>query len=239
MTYDDLWGGADQIHCEDLSLDNEEWEQTCEDVKAVSDHVPEVLRYYLPPKGDANAFSLYRSQAFKEGDEFIAASLASAGETIDMMQVNFSLEMICMLNVIFPDTCTIDNALPYMDSLIEAIENNGARVRVIMENTNSNGLENRIGGIVLMNELERLGMSDHVDLRFYDGKIHAKASLIDGELLIIGSQNMHYSSWGEDGLTEYSLAVDDPDAIAEFMDLFESKWQDSIPFEEAKYGTSP
>ena len=77
------------------------------------------------------------------------------------------------------------------------------------------------------------------ELRFYNGKIHAKGTLIDDTLLIIGSQNMHYSSWGEGGLTEYSMATNDPQAIAEYQALFEAKWQEAVPFEEAEFSTSP
>jgi phosphatidylserine/phosphatidylglycerophosphate/cardiolipin synthase-like enzyme len=209
--YDDMWNGADQVHCENLNPpDGSDWRDTCQELKATPSHLPEVLRAYLPPEGNANSFSLYRSIAYKLGDEFIATSLAAASESIDMMEVNFSLEMICMLNLVFPDVCTIDNALPWMDAVLDAIENNGAKLRVIMENTNSNGMENRVAGRVLLDELERRGLSDHAELRFYSGKIHAKSVLFDDQFLIIGSQNMHYSSWGERGLNEFSVSTDDP-----------------------------
>jgi hypothetical protein len=58
-----------------------------------------------------------------------------------------------------------------------------------------------------MDELARLGLEEQVELRFYNGKIHAKSILMDGELLIIGSHNLHYSAWGDTGLNEYSLAT--------------------------------
>ena len=58
-------------------------------------------------------------------------------------------------------------------------------------------------------------------------------------MLIIGSQNLHYSAWGEKGLAEYSVTTDDPTAIAEYKAMFEEKWQDAVPFEDAEYGTSP
>ncbi len=239
--YDDMWEGANQIHCEDFfPSDGSDWKDTCQELKGVADHVPEVLRYYLPTDGSDSAFSLYRNNVFKEGDEFIAASIAAAEETIDMMEVNFSLELICMVNIVFPDVCTIDNALPWMDALLEAIEKNNIKVRVIMESTNSNGLENRVAGNVLMDELERLGLDHLVELRFYNGKVHAKSLLIDNQLLFIGSQYMHYSSWGAgSGLNEYSIATDDPQAIDEYNALFETKWGQSTPFEEVEYGTSP
>jgi hypothetical protein len=241
-TYDDMWVGSDQIHCEEFHpADGSDWTETCQEVKGTGDHVPEVLRTYLPPEGDTNAFSLYRTTEIKEGDVFIATALASAEESIDMTQVNFALEMVCMANIVFPDVCTFDDALPYMNAMVEAIESNHVHVRVIMETTNSNGLENRVAGTVLMDELElrEPGLSDLVELRFYNGKIHAKGTLIDGRLLIIGSQNMHYSAWGEGGLTEYSMATNDSQAVAEYQALFEAKWEEAIPFEEAEFGTSP
>jgi len=239
-TFDDLWSGADQIHCEDFHPpDGSDWLDTCRHVQATSGHVPEVLRTYLPPDGEDHAFSLYRTKDHKEADTFIAASLASAQESIDLIHVNFSLKMICMANLIFPDACTIDDALPWMNAILEAVEKNPVKVRVIMENANSNGLENRVAGNVLLAELERRGLSDRVELRFYHGKLHAKSTLIDDQLLIIGSMNMHYSSWGADGLTEYSLATDTPAAIAEYQALFETKWAEAIPFKEAKFQTSP
>jgi len=238
--YDDMWAGADQVYCEDFHPeDGSDWQDTCVEKKAVADHVPEVLRYYLPPNGNDNAFSLYRNIIFKEADNFIATDLASSTDTIDMMETNFSLEIVCMLNIIFPDFCTIDDALPWMNAMLESVRNNHTHVRAIMENTNSNGLENRVAGQVLMDELTRLGLDDQVELRFYSGKIHTKSILMDSKLLIIGSQNTHYSAWGERGLNEYNLATDDPDAIAEYKAFFETKWQQSIPFEEAEYGTSP
>jgi phosphatidylserine/phosphatidylglycerophosphate/cardiolipin synthase-like enzyme len=144
-----------------------------------------------------------------------------------------------MLNIVFPDFCTFDDALPWMNAMLDAIETNGVKVRVIMENTNSNGLENRVGGVVFMDELERRGLQDLVELRFYNGKLHAKSLLIDDELLFIGSQNMHYSSWGDGGLAEYNLTTDDPQAIAEYQALFETKWAEATPFEETPYATSP
>ena len=237
--YDDMWGGADQVYCDYYPTDEQEWQDTCEELVAQADHAPEVLTAYLPPEGSSHSFSLYRTMKIKEGDNFIEASLANAQESIDMIQVNFSLDLICMANLIFPDLCSIDNALPFMHAMIEAIENNGVYVRVIMENTNSSGLENRVAGVVLLEELQSRGLEDHVELRFYDGKVHAKASNIDNQLLIIGSQNMHYSAWGESGLSEHSLTTNDPRAIEEFNAMYETKWEEAIPFEEAEFGSSP
>jgi phosphatidylserine/phosphatidylglycerophosphate/cardiolipin synthase-like enzyme len=238
--YDDMWGGADQIHCEDFHpADGSDWQDTCDEIVAVNDHVPEVLRAYLPPDAKDTAFSLYHSSEYLEGDAFIAGSLAAAQESIDMMHVNFALEVHCMANILFPGICSIENALPWMRAIIDAIEANQVRVRVIVENANSNGLENRVAGNILMEELESRGLGGRVEIRFFDGKLHAKSTLIDDRLLIIGSQNMHYSAWGEGSLTEHSLTTDAPPAIDEYKALFETKWEDAIPFEDSQFGISP
>jgi hypothetical protein len=240
VSYDDMWQGADQITCQDFfPADGSNWQDSCQELKAEVSHVPEVLRYFLPQNGATKSFSLYRTAKFKEADAFISASLASAEESIDMMQVNFSLDLVCMANLVFPGVCTIDDALPYMNAMLDAMERNPVHVRVIMENTNSNGLENRISGQIFLDELERRGLGGLAELRFYNGKLHAKSTLIDEKLLIIGSMNMHYSSWGESGLSEYALTTDDPDAIAEYQGLFETKWAEAIPFEEAQFSSSP
>jgi phosphatidylserine/phosphatidylglycerophosphate/cardiolipin synthase-like enzyme len=233
-----MWNGADQIHCENLELPDGQWQDTCQEVKATNDHVPEVLRAYLPPDGDTNAFSLYRSKVFGESDDFIAASLAASTKSIDLITANFSLDLYCIINLVTPGFCTLEDSMPYIDSILEAVESNNTHVRVIMENANSYGLENRVTAMVIYPELVRRGLEDRVELRFFNGRTHSKSALIDDALLIIGSQNFQYSAWGKGGgLGENMLTTSDPEAIAEYKKLFETKWQEAIPVEEAEYGT--
>jgi phosphatidylserine/phosphatidylglycerophosphate/cardiolipin synthase-like enzyme len=237
--YDDMWWGADQIHCEDLTLPDGQWQDTCQEMKADNDHVPEVLRAYLPPEGDSNAFSLYRSKVFGEADDFIASSLSASTESIDMITANFSLEIYCIIHLLAPGFCTIEDSMPYTDSILEAVKNNDTYVRVIMENANSYGLENRVTAMVLYPELVRLGLADRIELRFFDGRTHSKSALIDDAILIIGSQNFQYSAWGKGGgLGENMITTSDPGAIAEYKALFEAKWAEAIPVSEAEYGGS-
>ena len=239
--FDDMWDGADQIQCDDFYPDTKrDWTQTCRDLSAMAGHVPEVLRTYIPPEANSRFFSLYRSEKYLEGDTFIAAALGNAQESIDMIHVNFSLEMYCMLDLVLPNLCTSNDVLPWMEAIIQAVETNKTHVRAIVENTSSNGQENRIGAQTLMDELARRGYDGYVEIRFYNGKLHAKSTLIDNQLLIIGSQNMHYSSWGEGrGLTEHSLVTSDPEAIAEYQRLFEVKWAEASPFKDAEYSITP
>jgi cardiolipin synthase A/B len=77
--------------------------------------------------------------------------------------------------------------------------------------------------------LENGGLSDYVEFRFFDGETHIKSALIDNEFLVIGSQNYHYSAWGAaQGLTEYNLAFDDPEAITDYQKIFEYRWKNGI-----------
>ena len=116
-----------------------------------------------------------------------------------------------------------------MRSLVSAIENNGVKVRVLVEETNMNGMENRVGLRILQDELVRLGLADHLEVRLFDGRLHTKSVLIDNRMLIIGSQNFHYSSIAEGGLNEFNLAIDSPEALADYQKMFEYYWQHARP----------
>lgn len=143
-----------------------------------------------------------------------------------------------MVNVAVPDACTFEQALPWMESLVEAIETNHVYVRAIVENANSNGLENRVGIDIFEKELARRGLSEYFEVRFFDGRLHAKSILIDDVLLIVGSQNLHYSSYGKGGLLEYSVATDSPEAIQTYQEMFEYYWDLAIPADEAEFATT-
>ena len=109
---------------------------------------------------------------------------------------------------------------------------------MIVENANSNGLENRVGIDMLYKELARLGLSDLVEVRFFNGRVHMKTVLIDHRLLFVGSQNFHYSSFASAGLLEFVAATDSQTAIDEYQKMFEYYWEQSIPAEEAVWGTT-
>jgi phosphatidylserine/phosphatidylglycerophosphate/cardiolipin synthase-like enzyme len=236
--YDDMWVGANRLHCDDLfPTDGTSWTETCQWSKATVSHLPEVLKYY-PADSQQNAFSLFRTLVYKEADETYAAVLGSAQSSIDAIHVNFSLELICMANLLIKDVCTFDNALPWMRAIVDAVEQNQVRVRVIVENANSNGLENRAAIQVLTDELKKRGLEDFVEIRFFNGRVHAKTALIDQELLIVGSQNFHYSSWGDGGLNEFGVATDDPEAIALYQKMFDYHWERAIPVAEADWASA-
>ena len=79
-------------------------------------------------------------------------------------------------------------------------------------------------------EIDALGISDDFEVRYFDGDVHPKSALIDDQILVIGSQNFHYSAYGDgSGLNEYSMAVENERVIDEFTSAFEYQWQRAAP----------
>jgi phosphatidylserine/phosphatidylglycerophosphate/cardiolipin synthase-like enzyme len=235
ITFDDYWQGAEQLFCPDLSPDpGFLWTRECIRSEAQAIHVPEVMKYFNPlvDQNLSNSFSLNRNIEYKESDDVILAVLESAQESLDILEVNFSLELICALDALNDNVCSYDNALDYMQAIMASVEENQTRVRVLVEKINSNGMENRISAKEFTRELERRGLSEFVEIRFFEGRMHSKAFLVDEEMLFVGSQNLHYSAWGEAGLAEYNLATDDPRAVETFKSLFDYYWESGIPWEE-------
>ncbi len=227
--FDDMWAGADERTCLNLNPPfGIPWQVTCYDKTAVVSHIPEVQKFYIPPNADSTAFSMYRSKVYGQADEQAPALLAAATETIDAIHVQFSLDMICNLNLLF-DVCSVYEGPDYIPALIEAAQN-GVYVRLIVKPGPFEGIENAVALNALFQEIEELGISDNFDIRYFDGDIHPKAALIDSEILIIGSQNFHYSAYGDDaGLNEYSMAVENEKLIEEYQSAFDYQWERATP----------
>ncbi len=230
--YDDMWEGANQLVCNDLAAEN--WQDSCAFQTATVSHVPEAMKYFIAE--DDFALSLYRNNSFKQADTAVAAAIRSAGKSIDIMHANFSMKLICDLAVLNTDICSYDDALEWMPALVDAIEQKHIKVRVMVETSNMNGMENRIAIRILEQELARRGLSDFLDVRFFPGRVHAKSTLIDDSVLIIGSQNYHYSAWGPGGLNEFSAATDDADAISTYKAMFDHFWEQAKTPEEEPWG---
>ena len=166
---------------------------------------------------------MYRSQEHALADKQTAAVIAAAQETVDIVHVMFSLDMICNLNVLF-NICSVDEAPVYKEALLQAVQND-AHLRILVKPAPFEGIENFVALEAFMVRLEELGLANQVEVRFYNGPMHPKATLIDNELLIVGSQNLHYSAFNKTwGLTEHSIGTDDAQAIADFTQVFEVEW---------------
>jgi phosphatidylserine/phosphatidylglycerophosphate/cardiolipin synthase-like enzyme len=234
--YDDQWSQSHTLECAEWVgwLENV-WRRDCWRGTAVADHLPEVLKYDVPPAANSNAYAMYRTEKHLAADAAVEAAIRAAEEKIDIFQVNFSLELLCTAAIVFQGICDYDNnALPFLVAILETIEAKRIPVRILVEEEPMNGAENRVAIQAFVDELEERGLRDLVEIRFYDGKIHNKSLSIDEQFLVVGSQNFHYSAWGshEFSLTEFNIGTDNVQAIEDFQSTFEYRWQNSIPAEE-------
>ena len=230
--FDDQWLDANQVICNDLSnRDRDYLEKNCTWQLASVSHIPESLKFYLP--GDtADAIAVYRTAVYKESDQAYEAGLSAAQKTIDIIHVNFTADLICDLNLLVPTLCTYDNTLPYLHSIVDAMEQNGVHVRIIVEGSAGNGAENLPNIQILYNEAAKRGVQDQLEVRKFNGRVHMKSVLIDNTLLFVGSQNFHYSSIAEGGVNEFVIATDSPQGVAVYQDMFEYYWEQAIPMDE-------
>lgn len=233
--YDDLWRNSESITC----LVNPPsipilFSLLCGARPTEVSHVPEVLRFYPAAKeSDTSAYALHHTYRHLESDAALMAAIGAAQESIDLFQVNFSLNTPCLVLARVSDLCSSEDfAPPYMIALRDAILENDVQLRVMMEESAMNGIENRAGIRWLENQLQGTGKEGNIDLRFSGNKMHNKAMLIDKEFLSVGSQNFHFSAWGSPSLTEYNMATDDPQAVGEFLTEYEYWWGQAIPVEE-------
>ena len=231
ISFDDLWYGSNLITCSDLDSDSPLWWLSCRRGFATKEHVPEVMKLYLATD-DANAFALHRTKKFNEADVTVGKAVASAQETLDVLQVNFTLKLICDLNLIFR-VCDFNDALTYMNAMMDAIEANQVRTRVLIKPGPIEAVESNIAVEEFRRALEARGLKDLVEFRYFNDSVHAKAVLIDNQFLLVGSQNFHYSAWGKGGgLTEFNIGTDDPKAIEEFQRFFDYHWENGTPVPE-------
>jgi len=223
--FDQLWTGAVQRHCPDLHVSEASLRLTCSDSQGVPDHVPEVMRYSLSGD-DAFAFSMFRDQVYDEADQQLLAAFNAASESIDLVQAMFSMELICSLNHFF-EVCDFGQAPPYIEALMETAEN-GAKLRIVLAPYPFQHIENVIAMEIFNREAVKRGITHRVEIRMYSDLLHSKSAMIDGEFVIIGSQNLHWSAFGANtGLSEYSLGVGDPTAAEQYQRFFDYLWERS------------
>ena len=158
----------------------------------------------------------------------VPKTVASAQETLDVLQVNFTLKLICDLNLLF-EVCDFRDALSYMQAMMDSIEANHVKTRVLIKPGPIEAVESNIAVDAFRDALEVRGLSHLVEFRYFQDSVHAKAVLIDDQFLLVGSQNFHYSAFGDGALTEFNIGTDDPDAINDFKRFFDFHWERAEP----------
>ena len=105
---------------------------------------------------------------------------------------------------------------------------NGADLRIVLTPYPIQSVENVIAMEIFNKEAAERGLIRNVEIRMLDDLLHSKSAMIDGEFVIVGSQNLHWSAFGEgNGLSEYSLGVEDPEAAEQYKRFFDFLWERS------------
>jgi len=219
--FDDLWRLSRQVSCPP-GVSAGEVERRCGLTRTAPPTHPAAART-LQPAGNARAFLMYRRPGFDQADRAQLALLASARNSIDLMQVNFSPRLECWLSYLDPDECPVDRWPVYMKAVLSAMER-GVEVRVLTVGDWIDRVSNRSGVALLRLEARRRGIEDRFEARYATQRMHTKALTVDGRMVLVGSMNYHFSAWGPLGLNEAMLGTSDPAAVAEQRASFEDAW---------------
>ncbi|MFC4425966.1 phospholipase D-like domain-containing protein [Deinococcus navajonensis] len=220
--FDDLWARSRRLTCppgiRPAAVDS----CTLSEL-AKPDHPQGTDQFPLREAGEDRVFSLYRRAGFQAADAAVVGMIDAAQAHIDLMHVSFSMRLRCNLALLNPALCRPDDALPWMSALVRAA-GRGVSIRALLYEQGLLGLENRIGVAGLRQMLRAQGLDHRLEVRWFPGPLHAKTMLVDGRLLVVGSQNLHYSSWEPRGLNEYSLATSAPAATTSYAREFALFW---------------
>lgn len=225
FAFDELWNGAITRYCPDLYAPEQLLRFYCKDTPGVPTHVPEVMRYY-PTDGTSEAFSMLRSDVLQLSDAEVTDVIASAEESVDVIEAMFAMPLGCYLNHLY-DVCGPEQGLGYTQALIKAAKN-GAHIRLLLKLTPFMGTEANVSIEVIEEALAELGIEDRVEIRAFPTALHAKTFSVDGKLVVIGSQNFHYTAFGPNqGLVEQNLGVVDPQLVEDWERVFNYWWDEA------------
>ncbi|MDI6768843.1 MAG: phospholipase D-like domain-containing protein, partial [Anaerolineales bacterium] len=212
-------------------------------------HAPSVLEI-RPGSGDnlVNAFSLFRDNTDKTADASISGAIRNATQRVNFLQnrffENYPPEEKCFvikgikhcIKYYWPPSVPGEKGpMPYSEAIVDAIHDNCAEIRLLLS-----GIEEPYTALSLDNLRKQiLARSDcptalsNLQVKFTNNNLHAKSLSLDGQFLIVGSQNFDFSAFGEGGfidLAEYSFGVDSVRATGDFDQKFEVMWENARAF---------
>lgn len=228
--FDDLWERSRQVRCRRGGE-----RERCELTESTPlDHAKAVHQTRrLTEQNDIRVMSLYRRQGETQANDALLALMKGTQTRLDLMHVNFSMNITCMVALLNPAMCTGRDQLPYVSAVLDALRR-GVPVRLLTDPTLQIGaLENRIAVGYIRNVMKREGLpSERFQVRLFPVPVHAKATLTD-DVLTVGSLNMHYSSWtqGPIGLNEAVATTNDPVTVSRFRQMYDVAWAKAEPLE--------
>ncbi|MBB5361664.1 phospholipase D-like domain-containing protein [Deinococcus humi] len=221
-TFDDLWRHSSQLRCPD-AVTRETAAARCRLTPPDPVTHPAAAREAVAA-GHARAFMLYRRPGSDEADRAHLALLGATQRQLDLMQADFGPTMNCWGAYLNPQGCGPETWPVYLTAVLEAIRR-GVHVRLLTVDYGTGAAANRSGVTLLRQELRHLGLQDRFEARYVTFNMHSKALTVDRRMVVVGSMNFHFSSWGQLGLAEAALATADPAAVSEQEASFETVWQ--------------
>ena len=105
--YDDLWSDSDLIICGRTDYGPPMlFFFFCTAVEAQPGHTPEILRFYpQEPSPYSSAFALHHTRNTWNRTTPCIAAILAAEDTIDLFEVNFSLETACVVGILLDLLC--------------------------------------------------------------------------------------------------------------------------------------
>ena len=182
------------------------------------------------PAGTANVYSLYRRSGVTAADHALVTLLGAATTSIDLLQTQVSGDLSCDLTLGTPQGCDLaTHGLPAWQAVADALRR-GVHVRLVLDQAYPMKFEAAALVRSLQDALAGTGAADRLEVRWAGHPMHTKAIVVDGEMAVFGSTNLHFSSFGPAGLSEYTLATSDAGAIARMQGIFEGEWKMARPF---------
>ncbi|GMA14875.1 phospholipase [Deinococcus metallilatus] len=219
--FDDLWRHSHEVTCP-VGTAADAVMSACTLAPPEAPTHPALART-LVPAGEARAFLLYRRPGFDQADRAEAALFGAAQRSLDLMQAEFSPSLHCWYAYLNPDDCPVSTWPTYFRAVLEAMER-GVKVRALMVDYGTDRAANRSGVALMRLEARRRGIEDRFEARYVTLNMHTKAMTVDDQMVLAGSQNLHFSAWGPLGLNEAMLATTDARAVAEQRASFEDLW---------------
>jgi len=184
--------------------------------------------------GDDIALPFYRDSINKSADEAVGSAIRSANVQLYALQNRFVVQYPYRIPWLYFE----DGLLEYSDAFLEKASDVETRILIARDvnlPVNIPSVDNFLiryylaGGNQLPADVVRF-YAPNGRLNSFPG-LHAKSFMVDGEFLVIGSQNFDNSAFGkEDGdfdLVEYSIGIEDSNTIAGVNGYLDDAWENS------------
>jgi len=226
IMFDELWQNGRGLSC-DIQF-------FCEYTTEPLDHAPEVLFIQPVTSNQVNVFSLFRDNSIKTADTAITEAIRAASDNVNLLQNRFFENYPPDEGIYYPDSFPYppgeQGPFPYTQAIVDATQN-GTQFQLLLSSgdkkSNAAGVNNLREYILL--QPNGATAYNNIHIRFTKDPTHTKALSLDGQFVVVGSQNFDFSAFGNDpdnimDLAEYSFGVDSPVAASVFDNKFTALW---------------